>query len=314
MNMLQNLDRNFPYQNRYDLKDDALADSIKRHGVLSPVLICEKDQKQYVISGHKRLKVAEELGLKELPVEKIEKALEPKDFFRLALLSNWGQQRADLDLLHVSTKALGDFAFDEQEYLQDVLPALGLPIQRNLIEEVLKMRALEPPVLEAIHQGTIAYRGAYHLLKLPPEDQILFITQIAAVLKLSASQLQQSVECLYDVMRQKMVGLKEIVQSVPFEQILKHPDWDPRQKTDMFMKLIKSIKNPRLAATEKAFNQEAGRLSGQMPGLKLEAPPFFEEQGYFLKLHVRDSGTLSQLQRVLEEHRTSFNALLDCVL
>lgn len=311
---LNSLDRSFPLKTRYCLEDAALDASVKKYGILIPVLILEDDGRQILISGHKRLAAAEKAGLQEIPVQVLEKKLSAKERLLAAALSNWGQTRSELDILETSVKALRDFNFTEQEYTEELLPALGLEPQRNLIREILKMQAVEKDVLDAVAADRIPYKGAAQLLKFPPEDQRAFVQTAAVRLKLSASQLQQTVECLYDVMRQTYRSLTEILAEPDFRTVLDDEKLDLRQRTDAFMKVLRERKNPRLARMEKDFSEQAGKLAARVDGLTLEAPPFFENQGYFLKMHIRNSESLKQLQELLLQNRSSFNALLQCVL
>ena len=311
---IKELDRNFPYQNRYALDDSFLEESIKRHGILEPLLGGREDGRTFILSGHKRLVIAEKLGLKEIPLRFCDEVQDQKRRFLLALLSNWGQKRHELDVFQASIKALSQYQFTEEEYLQQVLPAMGIAPQKNIMAEVLKIQALEEMVREAIAKEDLPYRGAAHLLKFPAEDQTDFVRLVAQKLNLSVSQLQQSVEWLYDLMRHNKVSLKDCLRKTSLKEILDHEKWDARQKTDAFMAGLRRLRTPRLVKKEEAFSKLAADTCRSVPGLKIEAPPYFEKQGYSLQMQIDQQGSLDALRQVLEKERTSFNALLDCVL
>ncbi len=57
-----------------------LTESIKRYGLVDPILVNgNKDRYSIVIGGHFRLKVAKDLGIKEVPVVYIDIADEAKE-------------------------------------------------------------------------------------------------------------------------------------------------------------------------------------------------------------------------------------------
>ena len=60
--------RNHPYQVREDAALSELMESIRTHGVLSPLLARPKGESYELVSGHRRRLAAQKLGLKTVPV------------------------------------------------------------------------------------------------------------------------------------------------------------------------------------------------------------------------------------------------------
>ncbi|GAE32297.1 ParB/RepB/Spo0J family partition protein [Halalkalibacter hemicellulosilyticus] len=85
-----------PYQPRKSFSDEAiseLADSIREHGILQPI-IARKSIKGYeIVVGERRFRAAKEAGLKEVPV--VVKELDEQKMMELALIENL--QREDLN-------------------------------------------------------------------------------------------------------------------------------------------------------------------------------------------------------------------------
>ena len=57
-----------PYQVWEDAAMDELVESIRTHGVLSPLLARQKEDGYELVSGHRRRLAAQKLGLKTVPV------------------------------------------------------------------------------------------------------------------------------------------------------------------------------------------------------------------------------------------------------
>ena len=82
-----------PRKNFSQQELDELADSIKRNGLLQPILVSGKDDKYEVIAGERRLRASKIAGLKKVPV--IVKQTSKNKKLELALIENI--QREDLN-------------------------------------------------------------------------------------------------------------------------------------------------------------------------------------------------------------------------
>ena len=95
---------------------DGLTESIKRFGLVDPLLVnSAKERKNIVIGGHFRLKVAKDLGFKEVPVVYLDIPDETKER-ELNLRLNRNQGDWDYELLaEFDESLLADVGFDSEE-------------------------------------------------------------------------------------------------------------------------------------------------------------------------------------------------------
>ncbi|MEJ7304309.1 ParB/RepB/Spo0J family partition protein, partial [Staphylococcus caprae] len=78
-----------PYQPRktfdeYRLND--LAQSIKQHGILQPIVVRKTVQGYYIVVGERRFRASKKAGLTEIPA--IIKELSDEDMMELAIIEN----------------------------------------------------------------------------------------------------------------------------------------------------------------------------------------------------------------------------------
>lgn len=112
--ILKNIEDIIPYENNPRNNDEAVeyvANSIKEFGFKVPIII---DKDNVIVSGHTRLKAAEQLGLKEVPVIIADDLTEEQiKAFRIA--DNKTSEKAgwDLDKLKIE---LGDLDFDMTDF------------------------------------------------------------------------------------------------------------------------------------------------------------------------------------------------------
>lgn len=146
-----------------------LADSIRVHGILQPLLVREGLEGYEVIAGERRLRAAEIAGLSEVPVivhpgsgGRLEERLE------LALVENL--QRTDLNPIEEARamqRLLRDFGLTQE--------ALGERIgkTRVAIGQTIRLLGLPEPAIKAIENGAISAAHGVALLGLPTAAQQL---------------------------------------------------------------------------------------------------------------------------------------------
>jgi len=153
-------------------KLDELAQSIKQHGILQPLVVSKKGDKYQLIAGERRLKAAEILEMAEVPV--IVKDVSDRDKLELAIVEN--VQRRDLNPLETanSYKILAEeFALSNEEIAEQV--GKGVSTVANFF------RLLKLPVVvkEALAKGDITMSHAKILLSYKTkEEQVKIFKQI----------------------------------------------------------------------------------------------------------------------------------------
>ena len=107
-----------PYINNPRINDgavDKVASSIKNFGFKNPIII---DKENVIIAGHTRLKAAKKLGLKEVPVIRVEDLTENQiKAFRIADNKTAEFADWDIELLNIELESIGEMftGFDEVE-------------------------------------------------------------------------------------------------------------------------------------------------------------------------------------------------------
>lgn len=160
-------------QPRSVFDDDALselAESIKQHGVLQPLLVREQagggDEKYEIIAGERRWRAAQKAQLHEVPV--IILSISDAEAFEIALIENL--QREDLDPVD---EAVGyQKLIDNHGYTQEKL-AESLGKSRSHIANMTRLLQLPAPVRSALSQGDISIGHARALITAEGADALL---------------------------------------------------------------------------------------------------------------------------------------------
>lgn len=156
-----------PFQPRRRFDEAALkrlAASIRRHGVIQPVLVTETEEGHYrCVAGERRVRAAKLAGLGEIPA--IVRPLTPQQMLEIALLEN--VQREDLNVQETaeSLERLRD-DFDVEDP-KEIGQSLGEDEQR--VADQIAFLKLPMLLQRAVVHGIISEHQAGLLAQLPQE-------------------------------------------------------------------------------------------------------------------------------------------------
>ncbi len=142
-----------------------LANSIREHGVISPIVVNrEAGGKYMIIAGERRFRAAKMAGLKTMPV--IIKEYSEKEIQEISLIENL--QREDLNPIEAAygMKRL----MEEYKLTQEVL-AERLGKSRPAIANTLRLLTLSDEVIALVREGKLSSGHARTLVPVPKEEQ-----------------------------------------------------------------------------------------------------------------------------------------------
>ncbi len=308
---LKNIFPKFPYLTRMSPAAPALKASIAKRGILQPLILAEAGGEYRVVAGHCRYQAAFELGLKQVPAVVLGREARDGELFLMAVLSNWGQQRSELDNAFAISRAL-ELKIERSEILEEILPALGLPPEAHKITEAKEIMLLAPALLEAAAKGTLPVRGLRALAFFSAADQKVFAEKIAAQVPLTSNQMIKLAEWLNDLAAK--TGLEGLLSMEPLSTILGKNEKDARQKSEKFFEAVKTLRFPQWSKKEKEFQALKKSVDEGAGGLSVEAPAFFEGEGIVIRAQLKDREALERIVRSLEKKRKLLDGFFDLVL
>jgi ParB family chromosome partitioning protein len=163
---LDEIDGN-PFQPRRDFTEPeiaSLAESLKEHDLLQPVLVRRVGQRYQLISGERRLRAAMQAGWTQIPAQVRE--ADDRLVAELAIVENL--HRKDLNPIE---KALSFKRYLEEHGCSQEDLARRLKIDRSTIANLLRLLELPETVLDGLHKGEITAGHARALLPLGDEAE-----------------------------------------------------------------------------------------------------------------------------------------------
>ena len=159
--------RENPRQPRLRMNDEALeslAESIRQHGVIQPVLVTETIDGYQLVAGERRVRAARMAGLERIPA--LVRQLADRQQLELALVENL--QREDLDPIEAARayrQLMDEFAFSQEDLAARVGRA------RSTVANTLRLLDLHLSVQDAVVAGLVTEGHARALGGLEPEGQ-----------------------------------------------------------------------------------------------------------------------------------------------
>lgn len=140
-------------------KMDELKESIKAHGIIQPIIVREAAQGYEIVAGERRLRAAQELGLKTIPV--IIRQFNNLKTLEIALVENL--QREDLNPIE---QAFGFKRLVEEFHLTHQELAAITGKSRAFVTNTLRLLNLDEWIRERVASGKISAGHAKVLLSL----------------------------------------------------------------------------------------------------------------------------------------------------
>ena len=151
---------------------ESLAQSIKRNGIIQPILVRKLDMGYEIIAGERRYRASRIAGLKNLPCIVIEGSDIKR--YEMSLVENiHRQQLSPLEEANAYKYLLEDYNITQQEMSQITGKS------RTYISNMLRLLGLEEPVRELLEEKKITIGHGKELLKLKGDDQIQLAKKVA---------------------------------------------------------------------------------------------------------------------------------------
>jgi ParB family chromosome partitioning protein len=163
---------------------DSLAESIRRHGILQPLLVRPFGNGFRIVAGERRWRAASRAGLEKVPVHVLPGA-EEKDL-ELALLEN--VQREDLSPLEVA-EALEKLVSDHSMTQEKAAAAMGW--SRPAVANKLRLLQLPGEVRLFLAEGRLTEGHCRALLGLENHEVMVGMAKRAATTGASVRQLEE---------------------------------------------------------------------------------------------------------------------------
>ena len=163
--------RNQPRKLFDDEKLTALADSIKEHGLIQPIIVTPASGDMYrIVAGERRWRASKKAGLKEIPV--VIRDYSDEQAAEIALIENL--QREDLNPIE---EALGYRSLLEDYSFTQELVSRRVGKSRSAVANSLRLLSLDEQIQKLLISGDISSGHARAILSVDDDEARLALTK-----------------------------------------------------------------------------------------------------------------------------------------
>jgi ParB family chromosome partitioning protein len=162
---------------------EELAESIRQHGLIEPLIVRKRGEEYELIAGERRWRAAQRAGLREVQV--VVRDASARDAFELALIENI--QREDLNPMEFAEamqRLIDDFGYTQET----VADRMGK--DRSTVANALRLLKLPERVRKLVVAGELSEGHARALLGAPDEASLASLADKVATGRLSVRQTE----------------------------------------------------------------------------------------------------------------------------
>ena len=209
------IDRN-PNQPRKIFDDKALAElaqSIKIHGIIQPIIVTKNGDRYLIIAGERRWRASQLAGLKTIPC--IIRNYTEREIAEISIIENL--QREDLNPIE-SARAIKKLI--EQFSLTQEVVADRIGKSRPAVANTLRLLQLEPEVIALVEVGRLSAGQARCLVTITNKDAQIELAKKASDNKISVRELEKYIRNLSKGKKTKSVITEQSLELKDFSKKL----------------------------------------------------------------------------------------------
>lgn len=245
-----------PNQPRRDFDEEKLAelaDSIKKNGLIQPIVVRKHGIGYEIIAGERRYQASKRAGLERVPV--IVKDVDDAEMYRLALIENI--QRDDLNPIEEAKGYKTLIAMNGVKSLGDLSELVSK--SRSSISNIIRLLKLPEEVQDMVSDGRLTYATARAILAIDGEERQLALAQKAVEKGMATSEVEDYVKAVKAMDERMAQQQEQEAQGEDGQEA--SPDFEPDAQQHL----------PDLAEIPGAsINRAVARLNSAIPGGKVK--------------------------------------------
>lgn len=209
-----------------------LAESIRIHGLIQPIIVNKTDDGYMIIAGERRFRACKLCGLTE--IDAIVKNYSNKQIAEISIIENL--QREDLNPVEVAKgirKLMDEYGLTQEK----VAERIGKP--RSAVANSVRILSLYPEVLELVEKGKVSFGHAKILVAVGDYATQLLLAKKIAKDKITVRDLEHEVNSI-------LGGKKKKPTNKPISEDLQEFIADMQRKLGTKVSLIGNDKKGRI--------------------------------------------------------------------
>jgi hypothetical protein len=292
-------DERFRISYHFDLEKLLL--SIKRIGLVSPLVVVERKHSKYVlVSGWKRIYACRQLSLTCIPVFVLDEK-EDSRVFLFSLYENLAIRTFNLLEKAEIVYKLNGHIDDEKKIVRQFFPILGIPATLAYFDIFCDIARFDPAWKKIIFEKKIPLSSLQLLVEYSPEERERLLPLI---LPMNLNKLRQFLEDLFDLSKKTGDSPHSILSAPKIQSMLHNDKLSALQRADKIRSLLRTKRYPTISSWKKSFDA-AIKKAELSKDVTFDSNSFFEDGEFGVTFSFRDKKAfqkrLAKLQDLLAD-------------
>jgi hypothetical protein len=271
----------------YPLEDALLYRSIQRIGIVQPVILLDASP-FVVVTGFKRIEIAHQLGLKEIPYVTVN--ITEHEGLLFAIHDNIRRGLNLVEKAHAVERML-HLGFSREEMF-DMLNILGMNPHEKILKMFVALASAEDSLKHFIVSRDLSLKNVDYLLRFEVSERTSIINLLSSV-HVSESSIREILEIL------SLLKLKH--DNLPFTK------FPLASNSQDLIKNLKEMAYPLLTSLHKQL-QDIQHALALPPNIDIKVDPFFEKEYIDIGIRAKNQEDINQALEKL--HRLTDDGIL----
>ena len=286
---------------------EALAESIRRCGVVQPITVWQRNEGLQVVAGFRRLEVVQNLGQGHIPARLVQG---DGRFLFLAAVEEHAGQEINLRERARAIRIGIDLGWSVAEVSQTLLPPLGCSPHPSQATQHLKILALPRLLLDLLVAKRFSLRRSLPFCHWDSADALI-LAQIALHLRLGGRQIEEVATWLREIAGREQLPLCQVV-----EELSLLAPFTPQAADQTQASALERLERKRMPETyRRRDNLQQLCQAASQNGMQVRFDPNFTSDAMEIVLSLESNNQLQAITRHLSDPQTQaqLEHILRCI-
>ena len=275
----------------------SIDDSVRRIGLICPVVVKEVNRHLVVISGFRRVETCQQLAWQEIPCWILPEDTPTVRCAELAITANLSQRPLNI-VEQARCLQLFTNASDGSNVSMTMAKALGISLNKAFISKLKTILSTTQIIQDGIILGTLSLPIALLLSDLSNDDADA-VALLFKKIPMGMNKQREVLLHLTEISARDDIPLKRLLEEDAIESTL-NSDLDGNQQSSKIRSYLKKRRYPRLVNVEEHFHEQVGEL-GLKGAIQVMPPANFEGSSYTLTIRFDSLNALTRAHRKLSD-------------
>ncbi len=313
INSINYKDDTFLYS--FPVKIERITESIKKVGLLNPIILFGCGDKYKIISGFKRFFAYKHLGYNDIDAFVFKSgSISDLEAFLISIYDNI--EIRELNIIekgNILSKLKKRFNLNDNEIIGEYMPVLQLEPSKKLLYDFINLCKLDDDLKEHLINRDVPIKVSSLLTSLSDEN-LKSMSEIITKLNLGANKIKELVAMIDEISKRDDIGIKKLLYDLKVIETLKNEKMTISQKWERIICILKEKRFPTWNDIEKKIIRNISSLN-LPPNIHFKFPSYLEGNKYTFELEFSNSNELKNIGMKLIDisERKEFLELIELI-